>query len=148
VKRSYMLVLLVVMVAMGAIGAVSATKTTSIQTDVQNDVQEPNYVASIKAPQMDDETHEAKALEAYAKITPEDAKNAALAKVPGKVVKVSLDNENGYVVYSVEISTDAGVKDVKVDAGNGRVAYIDSDESHETDEHEMITEQETASENE
>ncbi|AEA46192.1 PepSY domain-containing protein [Archaeoglobus veneficus] len=149
-KRSYMIVLLVAMAVLGAIGAVGAASTTSVQTaDVQNDVQEPGYIASIKAPQMNgDEAQEAKALESYAKITPKDAENAALAKVPGKVVKVSLDNENGYVVYSVEISTNAGVKDVKVDAGTGQVLHIDSGDDHESGEQEITEEQETALETE
>jgi uncharacterized membrane protein YkoI len=155
VKRSYVLVLIIAMAVFGAIGAVNATKTVGMQTDVRNDVQEPNYVTSIKDPQTNDETREpeeakeddeaqeAKALEDYVKVTPEDAKNAALAKVPGKVVKVSLDNENGYVVYSVEISTNNGIKDVKVDAGNGQVIYVDSDHESEqetTAEHETTPE--------
>ena len=142
-KRSYMIVLMVAMVV-GAIEVSAAMSTnTSANTamnaqttqgvDVQKEVREPSYVASIKAPQTaGDETQEAKALASYTKITPKDAENAALAKVPGKVVKVSLDNENGYVVYSVEISANTGIKDVKVDAGNGQVLHIDSGEDHET----------------
>jgi uncharacterized membrane protein YkoI len=145
---------MVVLAVVGAIGAASAmnamNNTDTKTTDVQKELQEPNYVASIKAPQTDnendkvdedkyvkeakdDEAQESKELAKYAKITPEDAKKSALAEVPGKVVKVSLDNENGYVVYSVEIATDTGVKDVKVDAGNGHVLYIDSNEDTEID---------------
>ncbi|AIJ06142.1 peptidase M4 [Methanocaldococcus bathoardescens] len=51
----------------------------------------------------------------------------ALSKVPGKVVKVALENEDGYVVYGVEISTSNGIKDVKVDAENGKIFKIDGD---------------------
>lgn len=47
---------------------------------------------------------------------------------PGQVIKVSLDNENGNVVYSVEIRTSTGIVDVKVDAGNGTVLALDSGE--------------------
>lgn len=132
------------MVVIGAIGAVSAVSNTGtntgakdMQQNVQAEVQEPSYTASIKAPQLNQkqevgETQEAKMLEGYAKITPKDAEAAALAKVPGKVVKVSLDNENGNVVYSVEIATGTGIKDVKVDAGNGHVLYIDIGNDHES----------------
>ena len=146
-KRS-VLVLVMVLAVIGAVGAVSAMSivngTSTKTTKVQKDVQKPNYVASIKAPQTNNkdgkvdenkyvkdakgDTQESKGLAKYAKITPEEAKKSALVEVAGKVVKVSLDNENGYVVYSVEIATNTGVKDVKVDAGNGKVLYIESNE--------------------
>ncbi len=144
-KRSYVLVLLAMVV--GAVGVSAATSlnmsvnnsVTTVGahvmygTNIQKEAQEPSYVASTKAPQIaGGETQEAKALANYAKITPKDAENAALAKVPGKVVKVSLDDENGYVVYSVEISTNSGIKDIKIDAGNGQVLHIDSGVDHET----------------
>ena len=59
---------------------------------------------------------------------PRSATAAALAQVPGNVLKVALDNENGNLVYSVEIKTaNNEVKDVKVDAGNATVLGIDSD---------------------
>ena len=46
---------------------------------------------------------------------------------PRNYKKVSLDNENGNLVYSVEIKTASNeVKDVKVDAGSGNVLYEDS----------------------
>ncbi|ADC69842.1 Propeptide PepSY amd peptidase M4 [Methanocaldococcus sp. FS406-22] len=63
----------------------------------------------------------------YTKITEKEAKNIALSKVPGKVVKVELENEDGYVVYGVEISTSNGIKDVKVNAENGKILKIDGD---------------------
>lgn len=129
-RESYMVMLLIAMAVLGTIG-VAASPTNVQKAGVQKDIQEPSYIASIKAPQMNDEAQEAKALESYAKITPKNAENAALTEVPGKVIKVSLDNENGYVVYSVEISTNAGVKDVKVDAGTGQVLYIDGGNDHE-----------------
>jgi len=44
--------------------------------------------------------------------------------VPGTVVRSSLDNENGCLVYSVEIqSADGKVHDIKVDAGTGTVVH-------------------------
>ncbi|HEY3316654.1 MAG TPA: PepSY domain-containing protein [Bacillota bacterium] len=73
-----------------------------------------------------EETAEAASLQAMAKITPDQAKAAALQAVPGTVLKVELDNENGNLVYSVEIKTANGDQDVKVDAGNGTVVAQDS----------------------
>lgn len=67
------------------------------------------------------ESSESEGLKTLAKITPEQAQNAALAQVPGTVKKVELENEDGNVIYGVEIKTANGESDVKVDAGDGRV---------------------------
>lgn len=68
-----------------------------------------------------DDATEAANLQQLATITADQASLAAVAAVPGTVQKVELDNENGSVVYSVEIQTTGGQIDVKVDAGNGKV---------------------------
>ena len=58
-----------------------------------------------------------------ATITVTQAEAAALAANPGTtVVKVELDNENGALVYSVELSNGL---DVKVDAGNGEILHTE-----------------------
>ena len=59
---------------------------------------------------------ERESLKSLARITPEQARAAALAQVPGTVKKVELENEDGNVVYGVEIKTANGESDVKVDA--------------------------------
>jgi len=72
-----------------------------------------------------------------AKISLDSAMNAAQKKVPGKVLRVELENENGYLVYGVEIAKpDHQIVDVKVDAGNGKILKIDrdNDEGHEREE--------------
>ncbi|MBD2316385.1 PepSY domain-containing protein [Phormidium tenue] len=61
-------------------------------------------------------------LRALAKITPQQAQQAAEATVAGKATSVKLENEDGSLVYSVAIAQ----QEVKVDAGNGRVLYTDS----------------------
>jgi uncharacterized membrane protein YkoI len=64
-----------------------------------------------------------------AKISLDSAVNAALKAVPGKVLKAELENENGYLVYGVEIvKTDHQIADVKVDAGNGKVLKVETDQ--------------------
>jgi uncharacterized membrane protein YkoI len=70
---------------------------------------------------------ESERLKSLARITPEQAQAAALAQVPGTVKKVELENEDGNVVYGVEIKTASGESDVKVDAGDGRVLHIEKD---------------------
>ena len=67
---------------------------------------------------------ESTALAGQATISSDQAQAAALAANPGAtVVKVELDNENGTLVYSVELSNSS---DVKVDAGNGAILYTDT----------------------
>jgi uncharacterized membrane protein YkoI len=70
---------------------------------------------------------ESERLKSLARITPEQARDAALAQVPGTVKKVDLENEDGNVVYGVEIKTAKGDSDVKVDAGDGRVLHVEHD---------------------
>ena len=76
-----------------------------------------------------EEKQEAAKYQSLAKITPEQAKAAAEAAVGGKAKEMELENEDGNLVYDVEI----GKKEVIVDAGNGKVLYIE-DESQEDDE--------------
>ena len=66
-----------------------------------------------------------------AKVTPDQASAAATAKVPGTAGKVQLEDENGNVVYGVEVTSASGSRtDVKVDAGNGTVLHQEpNDES-------------------
>ena len=71
---------------------------------------------------------EAAALAAEATVTPAQATDAALAAVPGTAGKVELDNENGGLVYSVEVTKADGTSaDVVVDAGNAKVLAKDAD---------------------
>jgi len=68
-----------------------------------------------------------------AKIPMNSAINAALKQIPGKVLRAELENENGYLVYGVEIvKADQQIVDVKVDAGNGRILRTDKDR-HDTE---------------
>jgi len=82
-----------------------------------------------------------------AKISMDSAMNEALKQVQGKVLKVELENENGFLVYGVEIAKpDHEIVDVKVDAGNGKILKIDqdNDEGHEREDsdngHEEVNE--------
>ena len=93
--------------------------------DAGSDEQSPSYSSTIAVDQAKtagmSEADEAVALAALAKISAKDAEAAALAANPGNVVvKTELDNENGALVFSVQLSNGA---DVKVDAGNGSVLF-------------------------
>jgi Peptidase propeptide and YPEB domain len=67
------------------------------------------------------EQQEAQKLQSLAKITPQQAQQAAEAAQGGQASSVKLENEDGNLVYAVAI----GQKEVKVDAGNGRVLYTE-----------------------
>jgi uncharacterized membrane protein YkoI len=92
----------------------------------ESEKQEPSFTGSIAAPQgadTEDEAAEAAALAKLAKLSEADARSAALAKFPGATIqKASLGDENGYVVWEVQLtdSTNAA-QEVKVDAGNGTI---------------------------
>ena len=118
------------------VNASTAAQTQSSQaggteppgTDTGPDEQSPSYTGSIAVDQTAtdgmSEAGEAAALAGQAKISVEEAKAAALAANPGAtVVKAELDNENGALVYSVELSNGS---DVKVDAGNGAILHTET----------------------
>lgn len=123
----------------GSVGVAAAAtgggNTPAASTDETGEVQEPAYTGSIQAPPEDEsmsEADEAAQLSGLATITADEAATAATGAVPGTAGKVELDNENGTVVYSVEVTDDTGARiDVKVDAGNGAILDqqpADSDE--------------------
>ncbi len=85
--------------------------------------EQEHYTSSIKVKNRDEA-----AFPEMAKVSLDSAMNEALKQVPGKVVRAELENENGYLVYSVEIvKADHHIIDVKVDAGNGKILKTDQD---------------------
>lgn len=91
------------------------------------DAQEPSYAGTAtitvdESTMPEDEAAEAAALASLATVSQADAEAAALAAVSGEIVQAELDNENGFVVWSIEVRDTAGtVHDVKIDAGNAAV---------------------------
>jgi hypothetical protein len=69
---------------------------------------------------------------ALAKLTSDQAVQKALNAVQGRVLKMELENENGFLIYGVEVVTaDKAIVDVKVDAGIGKVLAMDQDKADE-----------------
>ncbi len=120
-------------IANATTGQSSANRPAAVQQE-RDAKQDPSFRSSVTTADnhTGDETSEAAGLQALAKISAEDAKAAALAKVAGTAGAVELDNENGNVVYSVKVTTAKGVVDVKVDAGNGTVLSQQADDSNES----------------
>lgn len=129
---------LLVTVLIGSLAATAFAQTPSLpqaqtegQADAGPDEQAASYDSAIRVDGAQygglSEADEATALGGLATITPEQAKTAALQAHPGTTaLKVELDNENGALVYSVEL--DNGM-DVKVDAGTGAILGADQEEA-------------------
>lgn len=69
----------------------------------------------------------------FAKVGQQQAEAAALAVVPGQVVKARLDDEDGFLVWQIDVKHDKGVTEIAIDAGNGKTLAA---EAEEDDEHE------------
>jgi len=72
------------------------------------------------------EVVESAQLAPLAKITQDEAIGAAMSSTSGNYLAAELDNENGNVVYSIEMDNNGKVFDVKVDAGTGKVLKVES----------------------
>ncbi|NMR21223.1 PepSY domain-containing protein [Cellulomonas fimi] len=115
-------------------------------TEDEDGAQDPSFTGTVPAPpdgedgtETDDdaagEAQEARVLEPLATTTAQEAAAAATAAVPGTAGAVELENENGYVVYNVEVSSPDGTTvQVKVDAGNGSVLAQEADNDTETND--------------
>ena len=79
------------------------------------------------------------ALHKLAKISLTEAIETALSKHPGTAVEAELEDEDGYLVYEVEIRNSKGMlSEVTVDAGNGKVLAIedeDEEDDHDGEKH-------------
>jgi uncharacterized membrane protein YkoI len=79
---------------------------------------------------LPDQGNQKAALAAMAKIPIQQAINAAVSRQTGTVHRVELQNEDGFLVYNVElVSADNKPHEVKVDAGNGNILRVDSNSS-------------------
>lgn len=85
------------------------------EVKIQGSVALPTEAQGTEVPDAQEQAQYAK----LAKISPDQAKLAALAVVPGTASSVTLEDEDGFLVYKVVI----GQKDVTVDAGNGKVLH-------------------------
>lgn len=64
----------------------------------------------------------------YRSISLEEAIAISLERVPGKVVKAELDNDDGMLLYEIDIRTESGMKyEVKVNAITGEIIKVKLD---------------------
>jgi uncharacterized membrane protein YkoI len=93
---------------------------------------EPKVHSSIQVPKGQGDENDA-ALAKLAKITLEEATHNAQGAVAGRVIEAQLENEDGSLVYAIEILSGQTTKEVIVDAGNGAVLGVGTEA--EDDEH-------------
>jgi len=74
-----------------------------------------------------------KAMAALARITSEEAAAIARRARPGTVVETELEEEDGYLVWEVEVVAGDKELKLKIDAGDGRVLGIEREEKDEED---------------
>jgi Peptidase propeptide and YPEB domain len=98
------------------------------------DPKEPAIKGTIQFP---NEANKEAAQARLAKITIDQALTAALNRQSGTVLRAELQDEDGFLVYNVEIaSSDNQLYQVKIDAGNRSVLRVDVDSSDRETEHE------------
>ena len=145
-----------------ALGLASATGIAVAQSNRSNPPareldESPGKPSSVTVPpsQAANEADEGTALQGLAKITPDQAKAAALAAAPGNATKVELENEDGNLVYKVEVvGADGTQTDLKIDAGNASVLSKETEAAdtesgdNEAGDKESVEAPETAGENE
>lgn len=74
------------------------------------------------------------ALLAQAKISLTQAITAAEQHAQGKAVRAELEDENGTLVYGVEVTNGTQATDVKVDINNGKILSAQADQAdHEAE---------------
>ena len=124
-----------------ALGAGSALGSGSGPGD---DEDSPSFTSSVTAPADADESEqddtkanedaEQEALLNLATVDAAAARTAALATAPGSVTEAELDNEDGNVVWKVEIRDRAGLETtVYVDAGNAEVLLKEAEHEDESE---------------
>ena len=130
--------ILLILVVIGVIAIVGATAAFAVGG---SDDEEENFKGSVAAPQQNspegshDEAAEARSLQKLAKIDQGEAEKAALQAVPGTVKSTRLEEENGFVIYEVEVAgNDGQTHHVDVDAGNDRVLQQEAGEENKSHE--------------
>lgn len=116
-KRSAKILTAVTLVSALAAGTAFATGATSLPDEVKS--------SSIKLPRgVESQAEFAK----HARVTQQQAEAAALAVMPGQVVKAKLDDEDGYLVWQIDVKHAKGVTEIAVDAGNAKALAAEAEE--------------------
>jgi uncharacterized membrane protein YkoI len=74
------------------------------------------------------------AMVAKTRLSSNQAADIAIQALPGKVVETRLDEENGYLIWDIEVIGDTGqLTQLKIDAGNGHLLAMESGDKEQHD---------------
>jgi hypothetical protein len=120
-KRTAKILSAVTFVTALAAGTAFATGAISLPDEVKS--------SSVKLPRGVESQAE---FAQHARVTQQQAEAAALAVMPGQVVKAKLDDEDGYLVWQIDVKHPKGVTEIAVDAGNAKAlaAEAEDDDDH------------------
>ena len=108
-------------------GRILAQETDDKSDDKDHESDDKDHESDDKGDDADDKAEQAK-LEKAAKIDARAASKAATDKVPGTADKVELDEEDGKVVYEVDVTAKDGTQsEVLIDATNGKILAEQAD---------------------
>jgi uncharacterized membrane protein YkoI len=108
--------------------ALAATGAVAMAAREKGEEKKAEYRSSIQiSPKLKDE----KALAKRATISQEEAVRIARGAAKGQVIEAAIENEDGNLVYNVEVKNGGETKEVIVDAGNGKVLALSADEDGE-----------------
>ncbi|MFN3544630.1 MAG: PepSY domain-containing protein [Thiobacillus sp.] len=116
-KRTAKILTAVTLVSALAAGTAFATGAIKLPGEVKT--------SSIKLPEGVETQAE---FARHAKVTQQEAEAAALAVMPGQVVKAKLDDEDGYLVWQIDVKHARGVTEIAVDAGNAKPLAMEAEE--------------------
>jgi len=71
---------------------------------------------------------------ARATVKTEQAEALALKAVPGTIIETEIEEENGVLLYSIEIQTADGIREVEINAENGAVVAIENEDDEDDDD--------------
>ncbi|WP_405219111.1 PepSY domain-containing protein [Agrococcus sp. Ld7] len=116
--------------ALGGAGIAMAT-SDSEDTAVTGTVEAPPEETAADGTEVETtDAEEDATLRDLATVTPDEAEAAALAAVPGTIREVDLDDEDGFVVYEVEVTAaDGTVTGVLIDAGDASVLAQEAEDA-------------------
>jgi uncharacterized membrane protein YkoI len=122
--NSPMLALITLATVLGSTLASAAPETT---------YRLPDEVKAGSIRVMENRQEDEASLLKLARITRQQAESAALAVQPGKVVKARLDDEEGFLVWQVDVRHGNQATEFSVDAGNGKVIAAEAEEDDDHD---------------
>ncbi|MDK2919562.1 MAG: hypothetical protein PWQ37_2295 [Candidatus Petromonas sp.] len=112
-----------------AFGSLGLTNVNAFASD--NNAAKKSAIATEKVEKEDKE--DINISKANVKISQEEAKNIALSsQKDAKVLEVELEDEDGTIVYGVEVQTAQNKYDIKIDANTGKILKTEADDEEDS----------------